>query len=337
VVTVEGYFAGVAGAGSEFRPVACRLFNTRTMGSGLQLAANATIDIQVAGVNGVPLTGVAGAMLNLTVTPDEAGYLKAWPATGAEPAVTIMDFDAGNWRTNGVVIKPGSNGKIRIRNGSAGAIHLIVDIQGWFDKPGNGQSMKIMPLGDSITYGDKSTNDEGYHSPLYLRLVNEAGYAPDFVGSQTTGVIVEADHNHEGHKGYQIDQIQAGIDGWMATYQPDVVLLHIGTNDMYRNYQVATAPDRLGALIDQILAKKPTTQVLVSKLIPSADAATQTRIDAYNAAIPGIVASKGPRVHLVDMAGITTADLFDLLHPTDLGYAKMSDRWYPVLTSVLGG
>jgi lysophospholipase L1-like esterase len=335
VATLEGYFAGVAGGGSEFRPVACRLFNTRTAGTGLPLAANATVDVQVAGVNGVPQTAVAGAVLNLTVTPEQAGYLKAWPATDAEPAVTMMDFNAGDWRTNEIVLRPGSNGKIRLKNGSSGTIHLIVDIQGWFDQPGNSGPVKVTPLGDSITWGDHSTTDSGYRGPLFLRLVNEAGYAPNFVGSQTSGTI--GDPNHEGHKSWQINDLQANITGWLGTYQPDVVLLHIGTNDMYRNYQVATAPNRLSALIDQILAARPTAHVLVAKLVPAADATVQARIDAYNAAIPGIVASKGPQVHLVDMAGVTTADLDDVLHPNDTGYAKMSDRWCPVLTGVLGG
>jgi lysophospholipase L1-like esterase len=168
-----------------------------------------------------------------------------------------------------------------------------------------------------------------------LRLRNEAGYAPDFVGTQTAGTIGDADN--EGHRGWQIDQLQANATTWINTYQPDVVLLHIGTNDMYRNYQVATAPDRLSALIDQILAARPGIYVLVAKIIPSTNAEAQPRINAYNATIPGIVAAKGDHVRMVDMTNLASADLFDQVHPNDAGYAKMSDRWYPVLTGVLAG
>ncbi|MEV4760921.1 SGNH/GDSL hydrolase family protein [Micromonospora sp. NPDC049559] len=335
VVILEGYFAGVAGGGTPFYPVANRLLNTRTAGTGAQLAAGATIDVQVAGAAGLPATGVAGAVLNLTVTPEQAGYLKAWPVAETEPSLTMMDFAAGNWRTNAVVLRPGPDGKIRLRNGSSGPIHLIVDLQGWFERAGSARAVKVMPMGDSITWGQGSTDGSGYRGPLWLRLRNEAGYAPDFVGSQVVGTI--GDPNNEGHRGWQIDQLQANATGWINTYQPDVVLLHIGTNDMYRNYQVATAPDRLSALIDQILAARPGVYVLVAKITPSTNTDAQARINAYNAKIPGIVAAKGDHVRLADMTNVTTADLVDALHPNDTGYAKMAERWYPVLTGVLGG
>jgi lysophospholipase L1-like esterase len=335
VVILQGYFSGVAGGGTPFWPVASRLLNTRTAGTGVPLAGGATVDVQVAGVSGLPASGVAGAVLHLTVTPEQAGYLKAWPVAETEPDVTLMDFKAGNWRTNTVVLRPGPDGKIRLSNGSSAPIHLIVDLQGWFERAGDARAVKVMPMGDSITWGQGSSTNSGYRGPLWLRLRNEAGYAPDFVGTQTSGTI--GDPDNEGHKGWQIDQLQANATTWINTYQPDVVLLHIGTNDMYRNYQVATAPDRLSALIDQILAARPGIYVLVAKIIPSTNADAQPRIDAYNATIPGIVAAKGDHVRMVDTTNLASADLVDQLHPNDAGYAKMSDRWYPVLTGVLAG
>jgi subtilisin family serine protease/lysophospholipase L1-like esterase len=340
VVTLEGYFTGVAEGGSKFRPVACRLFNTRTAGTGLPLAAGAFVDVQVAGVNGVPLTGVAGAVLNLTVTPESSGYLKAWPTGKNEPSVTMMDFNAGVWRTNAVVLRPGSGGKIHLYNGSSGTIHLIVDIQGWFQAPPSAGAVKIMPLGDSITWGQGSDGEAGYRGPLWLRLSNETGYAPNFVGSVAQGIVGDTpiDQNHEGHKGYTIADIQAGATGWVTTYQPDVVLLHIGTNDMFKGVSPSTALSRLSALIDQILLAQPNAQIIVAKIIQTTNIDVQPRIDQYNAGIPTVVQAKGAQVRLVDMTGtLLDADLYDTVHPNDAGYAKMSDRWYPVLTSVLGG
>ena len=40
--------------------------------------------------------------------------------------------------------------------------------------------VRIMPLGDSITYGTNSTGTVGYRRPLYQQLVG-AGYSVDFV------------------------------------------------------------------------------------------------------------------------------------------------------------
>jgi lysophospholipase L1-like esterase len=194
--------------------------------------------------------------------------------------------------------------------------------------------VRVMPLGDSITYGVGSSTGSSYRAALWDRLVRQAGYAVDFVGSQQSGSLPDTDN--EGHSGWRIDQIAANIDGWLATYQPDVILLHIGTNDMAQNYQVDTAPQRLGALLDQILADRPTATVVIAKIVPALDATIQSRIATFNAAVPGVVAARGSRAKLVDLSVLSTTDMADTLHPNDNGYARMAVRWYSALESVLG-
>lgn len=134
MLNVEGYFTGSATTGSGFRSDDGRLINTRTVGAGLPVAANGTIDVQVGGTFGLPTRGIAGALLSITATSEAAGYLKAWPVGEAEPGLTMMDHGTSR-RTNSIVLKPGTDGKIRIRNGSADTAHLIVDLQGWFAEP----------------------------------------------------------------------------------------------------------------------------------------------------------------------------------------------------------
>ncbi|WP_433086967.1 GDSL-type esterase/lipase family protein [Dactylosporangium sp. CA-052675] len=196
-----------------------------------------------------------------------------------------------------------------------------------------GRPIKIMPLGDSITWGVGSATTSSYRAALWNRLTTQAGFGVDFVGSQQSGAVPDPDN--EGHSGWRIDQIAANIDGWLATYQPDVVLLHIGTNDMNQNYQVATAPQRLGALVDQVLADRPSATVLVAKIVPALDATVQSRITTFNAAIPGVLSGKA-RTRIVDLSGLSAGDLNDTLHPNDTGYAKMAVRWYTALEPVLG-
>lgn len=134
-ITAQGYFTANATQGAGFRQVTKRLINTRTAGAGLPVPANGTLDVQVGGTNGMPTRGIAGAALNLVVTPQAAGYLKAWPVGQAEPQVSVMDFKADSWRDNMLVLRPGTDGKIRIRNGSSGTAHVIVDLMGWFAEP----------------------------------------------------------------------------------------------------------------------------------------------------------------------------------------------------------
>ena len=142
-----------------------------------------------------------------------------------------------------------------------------------------------------------------------------------------------ADSNNDGYDGATIDQIASNPDTATALEElPNVVLLHAGTNDMNLNQDVAGAPDRLGSLIDQILAASPSATVFVALIIPSGNTATQANIINYNAAIPAVVAARydaGHQVFLVDMYSqlIPSTDYTDDLHPNDGGYAKMGDTW----------
>jgi len=197
--------------------------------------------------------------------------------------------------------------------------------------------VKVMPLGDSIT--DGYTVPGGYRIGLWQRFAS-GGYTVDFVGSQSNGPASLGDHDHEGHSGWRIDQIDANVVGWLNTYQPHTVLLHIGTNDILQNDDVANAPARLSALIDHITATAPTAEVFVAQIIPLANSSQNAQVKTYNAAIPGIVSSKaaaGKHVHLVDQYdAVTTADLADGVHPNAGGYDKMAAVWYSALLSVSG-
>ncbi|MGW5559671.1 ricin-type beta-trefoil lectin domain protein [Micromonospora sp. NPDC003944] len=197
--------------------------------------------------------------------------------------------------------------------------------------------VRVMPLGDSITEGTQVPG--GYRIGLWQRLVN-GRYTVDFVGSQFNGPASLGDHDHQGHPGWRIDQIDANIVGWLNTQRPQNVLLHIGTNDILQNYNVSTAPNRLSTLIDRITSTAPTAEVFVAQIIPLSNSNQAAAARTFNAAIPGIVQSKvnaGKRVHLVDMqSALTTADLIDGVHPTSGGYDKMAARWYSALQSVPG-
>lgn len=192
----------------------------------------------------------------------------------------------------------------------------------------------IMPLGDSITYGvmgNSNGNDGGYRLPLCRDLLGTAML--NYVGSQNSGPTTSTcgDNANEGHPGYRIDQIAANVVGWLTTYQPQIVLLHIGTNDVLQNYDVANMPARLGSLIDQITATDPGAMIFVAQILPIGNQAMNAEVQTYNAAIPGIVQAKdaaGEHVQMVNMYdAVPLSDLPDGVHPNDAGYALMANVW----------
>jgi lysophospholipase L1-like esterase len=211
------------------------------------------------------------------------------------------------------------------------------------DRPGTGpgpagdagpaEPIRIMPLGDSITVGVGSATRSGYRPDLAGRLA-AAGVRADFVGTQQSGTGPDVDN--EGHVGWSIEQIAARVDDWLALYRPDVILLHIGTNDTRSPDTVLDAPGKLSDLIDQITADRPAAEIFVAKIISTTNAKRNVLTDAYNAAVPAVVAGKGARVHLVDQSTIGGRDLYNTLHPNDFGYAKMAANWYRALEPVLG-
>ncbi|MEE1929587.1 GDSL-type esterase/lipase family protein [Streptomyces sp. TRM 70351] len=188
--------------------------------------------------------------------------------------------------------------------------------------------LRVMPLGDSITAGVGSTDDAGYRNDLWYRL-DGAARSLDFVGSRREGEM--SDGHNEGHRGRRIDEVARIAECSVPAWRPNVVTLHVGTNDVNQDYDLDGAPERIGGLVDQILEDSPGAVVLVATLVPATKAGMQPEIDRINARLPGIVqerAEAGERVRLVSMAALTTADLFNAAHPNDAGYAKMADAWY---------
>ncbi len=161
-------------------------------------------------------------------------------------------------------------------------------------------AVRIMPLGDSITEGYSFPNyASGYRSHLYNLLTN-AGFNVDYVGTQrdTSPAVPDPnlpDHDHEGHGGYEISQIDAGINTWLNSIDyPDVILLLIGVKDFTANDNISTATNRLATLISHIAAQRPYAKIIVGNLLlrtdnPTLEQEQQTLYNPYSASDVRIV------------------------------------------------
>ena len=209
---------------------------------------------------------------------------------------------------------------------------------------------KILPFGDSITHGLQSTDAGGYRSQLF-KLVVAAGKNITFLGSQSAGPAtvsgVTFPKNHEGHDGYTIDSgfstygtpgISSLIPSPAFSTLPNIVLLHIGTNDITSTgTNAATTSTRLDGLLTKIVGVAPNALIVVAEITPVSY--TSADLTNYNAKIPGIVqahAAQGQHVVLADMSQMPKSDLAsDGVHPGDLGYAYMANIWYAAIQNLL--
>ncbi|WP_395674519.1 GDSL-type esterase/lipase family protein, partial [Phenylobacterium sp.] len=210
-----------------------------------------------------------------------------------------------------------------------------------------GFAPRLMPLGDSITFGVQWETAGGYRGPLWdLTVANDL--AINLVGSVVGGNIEDADN--EGHPGWTIDQMDANVATWIGAANPDVVLLIAGTNNTKGN-PLPTATqilNKLSRLIDDIAAQPNAPRLFVGPIPPMTDDQPATRIalaQAYNAMIPDLIAQKraaGIDVTYVDMSDLTPADITAPphdpgLHPNPSGYTKIAANWYEALVTRLGG
>ena len=248
---------------------------------------------------------------------------------------------------------------------------------------GDTEAVKILSLGDSITDGYWTSG--AYRKYMYHDL-EQMGYNIDMVGpkggnSNTftyNGQTVSYDDNNAGYSGYAIQEMttkehRSGIletiqgtwyngQNMIAAYQPDIVLLQIGTNDILSNYNDGIT-DRLENLVNVILQDLDADSTVFVSTIPDIDAYTRADwlgsyginawnstqeekdqlmetvtgcIDTYNTSIYNLVLkmqSEGKNVQFADINSVVDyqTDLHDGVHPNEAGYENMGNYWAGLL------
>jgi lysophospholipase L1-like esterase len=207
--------------------------------------------------------------------------------------------------------------------------------------------VKIMPLGDSITAGP------GCWRAILWHDLQTNGYTNiDFVGSVPDGGCnygYTYDGDNEGHGGYSATGIasQNQLPAWLAAANPDIVLMHLGTNDMWGgSIPVSSVLAAYTTLVGQMRANNPNMKILVAQIIPMNPPSCPTcaaEAQSLDQAIPGwaagLTTAQSPIIVVDQWTGFddATDTVGDGVHPNDAGFAKMAARWYPPLAQVLSG
>lgn len=222
-------------------------------------------------------------------------------------------------------------------------------------------TLKIEPLGDSITRGTKG---DTYRNYLKTKLRNDAGIEVNFVGQCTNAAdagsvwadypdlfnMLEGDIEHDGWGGVRIDQLtdmtnntrgypKITIEKMISDANADIILLMIGTNDIISQYLLSTAPARVDTIIRKIL-NSTDGYLIVSTIPPTPLPIANGRIQTFNSPIPAIVDSykaQGKKISFIDInSRMGNSDISDdAYHPNSSGYEKIGIGWYDAIINFI--
>lgn len=200
--------------------------------------------------------------------------------------------------------------------------------------------VKIMPLGDSIT------GSPGCWRALLWNKLQRGGYTNiDFVGTlnNSTSCGQQFDGDNEGHGNYLATKIvqQGLLPGWLNATNPDIIMMHLGTNDVWNHLSTTTILSAYSTLVDQMRAKNPIMKILVAQILPmnpkGCSDCTQGVIN-LNKAILSWATSKctkqSPIIVVDQWTGFDDqTDTREGVHPNDAGNQKIANKWYSALTA----
>lgn len=209
--------------------------------------------------------------------------------------------------------------------------------------------LQVLPLGNSITLGS-------YRYDLWQMLIDE-GIDFEYIGSvnstPTSGGQLNAwppyqghifNDSHEGHSGWKSYDIINGspwqpgagnIYNWLWGYTPDVVLLHIGTNDV-THLSAAESAEYISEIIRTLQADNPNVVVFLAKIIPREG--FYNEVTALNILIDTVAENTRTAtscIHVVDQFSDFDlwADTYDGIHPDRSGDIKMAQKWTAAITA----
>lgn len=190
---------------------------------------------------------------------------------------------------------------------------------------------KIMPLGDSITLGVQSSYLNGYRRPLALLLEK---YKVDFVGSVHWAGNPDFDGDNEGHGGWEAGQIRDNVYNWLVANPADIVLLHIGTNNIVHNQKAEDIIIEIAQIIDEIYRYNSDVVIILAQIINWADAG---RIQYQETSkLNSLINNLSNKAYVVNMESALNYpdDFSDMLHPNDSGYKKMAEVWFSAMNVI---
>ncbi len=133
-------FEAPGGVYTAVTPV--RLLDTRN--TGTTLGSGGSLNLQIAGVNGVP-AGATAVVVNVTAVDQSAGgFFTVYPTGLLRPLASNLNFSAHETVPNLVTVGLGG-GSITIYNG-VGTANAVIDLEGYYARYGGGTAGEYVPV-----------------------------------------------------------------------------------------------------------------------------------------------------------------------------------------------
>ncbi|MFC6705042.1 hypothetical protein [Flexivirga alba] len=118
-----------ATTGPGFVPVTpARVLDTRT---GTEPAAGSTTTVSISGHAGIPISGVAAVVVNVTaVSPSGPGFVTTYPTGSTRPTASNLNYVKGQIVANQTIVKLGTGGAISLYTQTP--TNLVVDVTGYY-------------------------------------------------------------------------------------------------------------------------------------------------------------------------------------------------------------
>jgi lysophospholipase L1-like esterase len=234
--------------------------------------------------------------------------------------------------------------------------HFMITV---YDK----QTTNILCLGNSITNGVDTFNS--YRRDLW-QMLHAGNYDFDFIGSWskhhmgTEVPVPDFDMDNEGHSGWNFqdilkppswDSARGNLHEWIKTYTPDIVLIELGTNDVFQCRKPADIFANLNVIISLLREKNQHVKIFLAQIPPMGKQWSDKKLcgndTTYAKAIinlnKGIAeyakknsTTKSPVIIVDQFTGVDpVTDMFDDIHPNTKGEEIMAERWFNAIKPYL--
>ena len=293
-----------------------RVLDTRT--EGTPLGPQEQESVQITGTTGVPSSGVAAVVVNVTgVATGGATFVSAFPADKPWPGTSSLNLAKGQTHAALVVPKVSPDGSIALYNGR-GSTHLVVDVVGWYATTGASKFTSVLPARVLDTRLTKTPMGQG--SSTTLTIAGKAG-----VPSDATAVVANLTLTRVTGPGYATVYPATG-------QRPGTSSINVSRGETASNRVVVglsngnltidTAVDRADVVLDVVGWYGGSAATSYTSLTPSRRLDTRTGDGTPSGAVGKVAAGSTTRVVFGGYSGVPADAVAVVLTLTTTGVTK---------------